>query len=477
MQDDNPPIGLTEFVAARDVWGRWNAARQLMADRQMQSASARPEFQQAFSELGQDCARLKGLEQLIAIALVVRISELVKGDLKKQTADFLTQALAKPPEDFWTINETRTLPPQSKPSEIREDIALALTYAKGDWVRDYVIEALAHEEKSKLCRLELIKQLLIREPSLSRCFSLLSNYKWSEISSTVDRLNKLNDIAVAFSNALRTVRNSIVVDATTAPALADLMQALVLISSRSGPPKRLLETCVATTELLDEILVTEFTLIFEADAYTPLATIYRWWQPSPYPSALERALAGIVRKLKSAITFRARLPQRSESLLTRLKQALGTGGDASAVLLSIAEQESGLNPEIDDWLRGRERKASSTSFAIDAILTRSVLNDTPKVIAPIFLDCAEAMQQSSAHSIDTPLRRICGRIEALASELKLSMVGKPGDIVEFNATLHRTVDGSIPADIHVRVLRPGVVKLRDDGSQDVVEHAIVAGSE
>ena len=56
-------------------------------------------------------------------------------------------------------------------------------------------------------------------------------------------------------------------------------------------------------------------------------------------------------------------------------------------------------------------------------------------------------------------------------------VGQAGDIVEFNPNAHRTVDGSIPSEPRVRVVRPMVVRNRADGSEEVVERAIVAESD
>jgi hypothetical protein len=51
-----------------------------------------------------------GIDQLLAIALIVRISELVKGTLKKEAAEILSRALVKRPDGFWTISDTKNVP-------------------------------------------------------------------------------------------------------------------------------------------------------------------------------------------------------------------------------------------------------------------------------------------------------------------------------------------------------------------------------
>jgi hypothetical protein len=238
--------GLEDFVGGSGVWEKWDAARRLMAAKQMQSAATSPAFRQSFQELGKIAITGQGIDQLLAIALILRISDLVKGELRKQAADFLADSLSKPIDGLWTISDTKKLPLESKPSEIRENIALALSHASGPWLT-----------------------------------SLLSG---------------------------------------------------------------------ASTPIL-------------ANAIAPL------------------------------------------------------------------------------------------------------LLDT--------LDANLAVAQYSDSPLAGHLRRICGRIQALASELKLRPAGTIGEIVEFNPTAYRTVSGAIPSEPSVRLRRPMVVRWRDDGSQDIVERGLV----
>ncbi len=170
-----------DFVRGGDIWSKWDAARRLMATRQMQSAANKEGFAQSFRDLGKFAVGGSGIEQLLAIALIVRISDLVKGDLRREAGEVLSHALRDPIEGFWTISETKNLPLVSKPSEIRENVASALSYATGTWVIPYVVEALAREEKSARCRLELTRQLARREIRFSRWLQMLSEISWLDI--------------------------------------------------------------------------------------------------------------------------------------------------------------------------------------------------------------------------------------------------------------------------------------------------------
>jgi hypothetical protein len=157
------PSYLEAFVASSNVRDKWDAARHLTAAKQMQTAASQARFREAFRELGDISIRASGTDQLLAIALIVRISDLVKGALKKEAAEFLAEALRKTIAGLWTINEAKNVPPESKPSEIRENIALALAHASGDWLIPYIVEGIAREEKSPRCRTELLRQLAVRE--------------------------------------------------------------------------------------------------------------------------------------------------------------------------------------------------------------------------------------------------------------------------------------------------------------------------
>jgi hypothetical protein len=469
---------LEDFVRAEDVRAKWDAARRLMAAKQMQSAANNEDFRTSFRELGRTAISSRGTDQLLAIALMTRISELVKGELRKEVADVLSEALRGPIDGLWTVSETEKLPLESKPSEIRENIASALSHAGGTWVVAYIIEALAREEKSVRCRLELVRQLSKRETLVSRWFSMLSSFSWHRIwdVETADRIGRLRELAVAIATTLRDCRNTLAVDEGAGPALAKMMEEIAPVSYRTAHNAKLADTALAVVDLLDELLAIEFTLIADAEAYAPLAIIARWWQPSSYPSSVIDGLSGIVRKLTSAIRLRARLGQKSDSLLLRLRQALGSSDEASRALTKIAETESGLSPEIDDWLRGRERQGSTTAGAIASLLSGSSTPMLTEALAPLLLDCIEASSAVAHHSesaLAGHLTRICGGIQALATELKLRPIGTVGEMVEFSPSTHRTVTGAIPSEPKVRLRRPIVVRWRDDGSQDIIERGIV----
>jgi hypothetical protein len=238
---------------------------------------------------------------------------------------------------------------------------------------------------------------------------------------TSDRLGRLRELVIAITTTLREQRNAVVVDEQAGPALAKLIQDVAPVTRRTPRGAKLVDTALALVELLDELLAIDFTLIADPDAYAPLAVVARWWSLSTYPSPIADGLRGIVRKLTSAVRLRARLGQRSENLVLRLRQALGSGDAATDALTQIAETESGLTPDMDDWLRGRARESSVTADALTSLLSRTSTPMLTDAIAPLLLDSIDAtlvIAQDSASPLAGHLRRLCGRIQALAAELK-----------------------------------------------------------
>ena len=139
---------------------------------------------------------------------------------------------------------------------------------------------------------------------------------------------------------MRQSRAAITVSNDAGALLARWIDKSVSISTREPRPSKLPSTATAVLSLLDEIIATEFLLIEDAETYSVLGTISRWWHPLEFPPEVKSALEGIVRKLTSAIIGRARKGQRSEALVTRLQQAMGPTRQVKVALESIAEAET-----------------------------------------------------------------------------------------------------------------------------------------
>ncbi len=463
--------------AEGSVIEQWNSARKMMASKVIISLASSPKLLTGFASLGDTARNTDGIDRLLAIDLIVRLSSLVKG-LKPMAEVLLAESLGRPLPSMSLVTESKELPTEAKPAEIRENIAVALAYASGEWVTPYVITALAAEDKSQRCRLELARQLVSRDRSVDHWFAALAALPINNIipakGFVVTGANRLRDISSALSEIIRERRSGLKASRMFGVELARMCRVFVPITHRDALPPRLDVAAADVARMLDDVLSIRIDTVAEAESYAPLEVFHRWWSPLPYPSVLAESCRPLIEKLLGAISLRARCGQRSEGLSSRLAQAVGIGISVAPMLVEIADSETGLSPEIDDWLRGRLRQSTPTADALSIMLGSICVDDLVAAIAPMTLEAEEAERLiAGGASGQEPFVRIINQIRELSDRLCLSVSGKADDVVEFVSTAHRTVTGVLPREHRVRILRPMVIRQRADGSADIIERALV----
>ena len=477
--EDTAAALLARFSGGSSINDRWVAARELMAARQLMSVAETDKFQSAFQSIGDEARYGSDIERLVAVDLVVRLSNYVK-KLAPVAKDILSKAVTDDFPSISLLSETGVLPNGAKPAELRENVAFALQHASGDWVIPYVVKALIREDRSQKCRKKLALELAGREQSIDRWLGQILNISLAEKNHPEEnpetKATKLRGITTALAEAIREDRVQLNASRESGILLARFCRSFVPVSSRKARPRSLSEGAAASAKLLDEIFSVRLTLIVEPETYAVLETFEWWWRPLAYPKTLKDAVQPIMDKLITGITLRARWGQKSDSLSSRLKQSLQNRDAAARRLQQIADEETGLPAEIDDWLRGRVRKSHADTGTVVTSLQAVAKEDLTQEVAKILLDAEEAAEASerisggnSMHNV----RRLINSIKLLASRLRLEIEGRQGDIVEYLPLAHQTTSGQKPADISVEIIRPMVVRKRRDGSEDIIIRAIV----
>lgn len=235
---------------------RWTAARELMAARQLTSVIESEDFRSGFNEVGKKAKVGEGIDRLVAVDLLMRLSKFVR-KLAPPTKDVLSDALSDPLPPATLLSESKTLPETAKPAEFRENIAAALRYASGDWVIPYALHALVQEDRSQRCRLELTRQLIGRERSIDKVLAWLVELTGQGILHPEPNLenaaSRLRDIAAAMAGVIQPNRVRLEVSEHGALRLAELCRLLVPIRSQSKLPKSLGKAAaeVQTTRLAE----------------------------------------------------------------------------------------------------------------------------------------------------------------------------------------------------------------------------------
>ena len=211
-----------------------------MAKRQLVSVAETDKFQSAFLAIGNEARYGSDIERLVAVDLVIRLSKFIR-KLAPVAKDILSNAMTDDFPSVSLLSETDVLPNGAKSAELRENVAIALRHASGDWVIAYVIKALIKEGRSQRCRLELARQLAAREQSIDRWLNWILNISLAEKTHSKENpetnATKLRYIATALAEAIRKNRVQLNASQEAGILLARFCRSFVPVSSRTARPK------------------------------------------------------------------------------------------------------------------------------------------------------------------------------------------------------------------------------------------------
>ena len=467
------PPPLDRFAAGPLTADRWVAAREMMAARKLLEAVDTEAFRSGVAALGDAAERERGVGRLLAVDLLVRLAGFAK-KIGPEIEGRLRGALQAELPSLGLLDDAKRLPDGARPAELRENAARALRFASGGWVLPYIHRALVQEDRSQRCRVELALRLAERQDRIDEWFAGIADRSAKELSgpagTAAGGVSRLRGLAEALRKAVAANRAGLKATTRSGAGLARLARSFVQVSAKEAVPKGLDGAAAAVAELLDEILSVELTLIVETDMYAVLESFERWWRPLPYPESLSGRLAPVFEKIATAITLRARWGQRSTDLAIRLRQCCGDRNAAARRLRKIAQDEPGLEPPIDDWLRGKAARTPGGGSAAEAV--QAVSNeDLTEAIALLLLDAEAAGREEEA--LADRVRTLLHGVRALARRRRLEVEGEAGETVEFRPLAHRMLSGKLPPRARVKVLRPMVVRRRRDSSGEVVVKAVV----
>ena len=450
-----------------------------MAARVLNKYAQTDDFLMGLYAVGEIARTEKELHRILAIDLLVRILSLIKS-LLPTSRDLLRECLRDEVPSLSLTQDHQSLPPDAKPAEIRENVAAALEYASGHWVETYIVRSFLCEDRSRRCRTELLKQYFTRERNLDNWFlSFAEIARRERIFSKLESdqlLKRMTDIALALNENLRNNRSSLAVSNHTGVHIRRLFKILSPNQKDMTNSKLAQNAAHSLSNLLDEFLSINLTMIMDPDSYALLDVLSGWWNAISNPVKMEQHLSPIRQKIVTAITFRARMGQRSEDLVVCLRRTFRKPSDAKGVLTMIADQETPLSPEVDDWLRGIKRKEPRSSGVLKRALQGIESQETLSSIVVLYLDSVQTMgviNELDHDACKNHISRLNTGISALARQRNLEVSGHPGDVVEYNPAAHEMTDERVPVGHEVRIVKPMVLRRRLGGGRDVIVKAVV----
>jgi len=465
-------------AASSTISDRWSAIRQIMAARTFSQFIDKPEFREGWNAVIAGAPRAQGIERLLHIDLLIRVSSYAK-KLKPEAEAAIAGILKEPLIDVSTISESGILPTDAKPAEIRENIAVALQYSRDEWVTSYVIRALAGEDRSQRCRQRFVERLVERSPEVDAWFRNLSQE--SELRTLcanggmANACRRLKGLASALGSGIRENRTTVNVTEEAGVELANLARSTIQVGGNDILPNSLGSTAAELAQLLDDLLSARLTLIVQPRAYSLLSVFRAWWGKVPYPAELNTAMGPVLSKIDTALTIRAQAGQKSQGLSAKLAEGLGNKERSKKWLLTIADKHPELHPQVDDWLRGRTRvetvSGRAAANALQGVEERSLLTRFAELL---LLSFEESEQQDRSRSEGYSAgSRLHNEIAAIARESALETFGRIGEQVEYLGELHVTEDEQLPDDARVTVSRPGVKRKRVGGGEEILIRAVV----
>lgn len=480
MPDQEIEVLLHEFLSGEPV-RQHRAVIDLLAKRLHHAAAADRRFDTGLQSLhGSAGGASDPHDRLLAVATLVRVGASVKRlrrPIEARLADHLHDVLPDPgvltdPDD-------------------RKYIADACAVARPSWAAEYSARAAALEEAGEQARSAFMRALVAVSPALDQALGQLVGpmKTWTPTTEAPadSAARRLRRVLLA----VRTAMADTSIDPGLDPgrAVCDILRA-ALAGGGTAPSERVArEAAEEVAAVLHELVRLRFSLATDGRTFEALRIARGWLPGRSWESFAAKSPAStlVAQDLTEAMLILARQGVTDDGLLDLLGTAAGSRERAREKSLELSKK-SGIPDSVRSWLASG-RKAPHTPRSPTS---ESALMEENIFLADLLVDAqrfrvAEAagrremlpelgmLQPRLAQQLERLLNLslgLCDAIEAIGRKRGLRLRGSPGKIEEYSPVDHETVDG-VAGTRHVRVLRPLVEQVREDGTPFVLRRGVV----
>jgi hypothetical protein len=481
IMTDTSGIELTNF-ALGNVQEQYDALRNLIAKRTHHAATKDPAFQQGMETLYEVAADPSGkdLDRLLALATLGRIASTIK-KLRKTVYSQIKQILENPIPDPHFLSEP----------DDRSYIGIACATANPKWAIEYCARATIYEETGEQARVAFLKALLVLKEELAPAIVVITPFLKNFQPVTEDPGTSLAIRVKRLMAALRLAISETLVEPGDEPGkrLSDAIRAAFV----NNPPAKKMESVFEATEeiagAIHEMVRLRFSLATDANTYSALKvvkahTIAHEWERYAIKSA---SMQRVALDITEAILILARQGIADSRLASELTIVSGSSKHGKRRMKELAKSP-GLSAEIKNWMikgtlgdstikseQGESRTLDDDSLLaailVDSLRFRSVESSGRQHVLPEIemLDprLGGELEQLMNHGLT-----ICDSLEALGRKKGLRVRGNVGDEEEY-APLEHEVIGVNTGVRRVRVIRPVVEQVREDGVAFVISKGLV----
>lgn len=442
----------------------------LISAKQIPKQADDPRFQHAWRRL---CAwtadpSIPDVERLIAIAEVLRISQVVKR-LKAQ----LNVALAP------AFSSELPMPSLLQDADDRLNLARACAVSDATWLPLYLARAIVEEEQGEKARVEFSAILIRRNTSLSALIATLA----TALNSTSPATETPGDTFGRRITRILTALRSTLADSEleVGEGLGTAIKALVEEPlKRVGMPREEKVVIELTQEVilfLHDIVRSRFSVASDTSIFDVLRFCRRLQAGTSWSSELRKSLDLLVKDVSEMLVLLGRQGVRDQALLDQLDVLCASPERARNVGRELAQKHTELSEDVRTWLElGRVRAVhASNAVAIEALAREAdaaiglALDEARRAresIENIKVDVMDALQiyePTLKIALDDALNRAVAaavRLEHAARKRNIDLLGRAGEEIDFSPKFFDMT--SAYPKLRALVRRPAVVRMRAD---------------
>lgn len=420
-------------------------------------------------------------DRLLALATLARIAATVKS-LRTVIFDEFQQLLVEPlpiPSILCDVDD-------------RNYIGQACAAASHGWIKEYAAKAIIYEESGEQARQSFFAALVKSTDDLETAFRILSQHLHSWVPETED---PGSTVARRLRRILSAAR-AIVLETMPEPgdepgeALSKLITAAFAGVASIANFEVLGETSEELAGVVHEIVRLRFSLAMKASTYSSLGVMQELFPRNLWlkVTAKSRSLATVASDICEAILVLSRQGVTDSALVRQLSTAVGNNELARTRLKELAKK-TGLSPEVRTWLAegkleapktigpeaGESRKLSDDALLADLLVDSLRFRISEETGRQQILPEFEILNPTLANEVKRLMNYalgLCDAVAVIAKRRGLKLRGAPGDEEDFSPLDHEVVGAPVGVR-RVRVIRPVVEQIREDGIPFVIRKGLV----
>ncbi len=475
---------ITESFIHGNVQEKYDALRELIAQRKHHAASKDKQFQVGIDSLLATAgdSSVPDLDRLLAVATLGRLASSIKR-LRTSIYKTLQSALAENLPDPSLLNEP----------DDRSYIGNACEQIQPEWGVVYCAQAAIYEETGEQSRVAFLKALLTMKPDLASALAVLNEAALCFGPETEDpgtsTARRLKRITVSLKVAL--AETMVEPGEDPGKQLALMCKNIFINVAAPNKEESLFEAAEGVATVIHEMVRLRFSLATEASLYSALQVVkfmlsVRVWEGFAVES---HPLQMVVQDISEAMLILAKQGIADESLADVLAIASGHKKRAKRKMKQLAKTP-GLPANVKNWLAsgkdevpvesasGESRQLSDDSRLADLLVDSLRFQALESVGSEQILPEIEMLDPRLGEGIRRLMQSgvaICDAIQSMARRRRLRVRGNPGDEEEY-APMEHEVIGDSTGIRRVRIIRPVVEQEREDGVAFVISKGVVEKS-